>query len=75
MQTSTPLSDLEGVFDLKAARVVSLVLAIDAPGTAKTVEIRKTQTSKDVANVMMKQKDLKIELAAWGGGMRHWCDS
>ena len=32
----------------------------------KSVELKKTQTTKDVTNVMMKAKNLKIELAAWG---------
>ncbi len=61
-----PLSDLVGIFDLKATRVVSLVLAVASPAASKDVQLRKTQTSRPVTNVLMKAKSLKIELAAWG---------
>ena len=61
-----PLEDLAGIFDLKATRVVSLVLAIASPAASKEVQLRRTQTPKPVTNVLMKAKNLKIELAAWG---------
>ena len=61
-----PLADLAGVFDLRAPRVLSLVLAIDTPAIKKSVEIKRTGATKDVANVMMKAKNLKIEFSAWG---------
>ena len=60
-----PLEDLAGIFDLKATRMASLVLAVHSPGTSKEVQLRKTQTTKLVTNVVMKAKSLKIELAAW----------
>ena len=61
-----PLEDLENVINLKAARVVSLNLAVATPAEQKSVEIKRSNTTKIVVNVMMKAKHLKIELAAWG---------
>ena len=59
-----PLEDLESVINLKAARVVSLNLAVASPAEKKSVATK--SSNKDVVNVMMKAKHLKIELAAWG---------
>ena len=48
-----PVEDLAGIFDLKATRVVSLVLAIASPAASKEVQLRRAQTSKPVTNVLM----------------------
>ena len=61
-----PLEDLERVFDLKAARVVSLNLAVVSSAEKKSIETKRNNATRDVVNVMMKAKHLKIELAAWG---------
>ena len=54
------------MLSLKAARAVSLNLAIATSAEKKSVEMKRSNTSKDVANLMMKAKSSKIELAAWG---------
>ena len=41
-----PLEDLAGIFDLKAVRVVSLVLAVATPAASKNVQMRRTQATK-----------------------------
>ena len=61
-----PLEDLANVFNLPASRVVSLNLAVVAAAEKKTVQMKTNNASKDVVNVWMKAKNLKVELAAWG---------